>query len=115
MLLACGLGAKGAELGIRVYGVDPGLVRTDIGNKDAGGLVGYVWERRKNHGVDPSVPAEIYARLICPEESPAGLYHSINGPAAPSRQVNIRNAERLFKLSEKLCNIRFGVYDECMS
>ncbi|SHI16156.1 NAD(P)-dependent dehydrogenase, short-chain alcohol dehydrogenase family [Sporobacter termitidis DSM 10068] len=115
MLFAYGLNDRYAGLGLRAYGVDPGLVRTEIGSKNTGGLVGFVWARRKKHGVDPSVPAEIYARLIGAETAPDGLCHDIRGPRAASRQVGRRNAERLFELSEKLCGIKFGGIESCMS
>jgi hypothetical protein len=95
--------------------VEPGLVRTEIGCKNTGGLVGFIWERRKRHGVDPETPAAIYERIIMADVAPGCLCHAIGGPAAVSREVNRKNADRLFSLSEKLCNIRFGVYDECLS
>lgn len=115
MLFAYGLNQRYADRGLKAYGVDPGLVRTEIGCKNTGGLVGFVWKRRKRHGVDPEVPVAIYERIIMAEEAPGCLCHAIGGPAAVSREVNRENADRLFSLSEKLCNIRFGVYDECLS
>jgi NAD(P)-dependent dehydrogenase (short-subunit alcohol dehydrogenase family) len=115
MLFAYGLNDRYSGLGIRAYGIDPGLVRTDIGNKNTGGLVGFVWQRRKKHGVDPSVPASVYERLISSETAPGCLCQSISGPLKPSREVNKRNADRLFQLSEKLCNLKFGGMDPCLS
>jgi NAD(P)-dependent dehydrogenase (short-subunit alcohol dehydrogenase family) len=115
MLFAYGLNDRYAGLGLRAYGVDPGLVRTEIGSKNTGGLVGFVWERRKKHGVDPEVPAAIYDRVINADIAPGCLCQDAHGPAQASREVNRKNAERLFELSEKLCKIRFGVYDQCLS
>lgn len=115
MLFAYGLNDRYSGLGVRAYGVDPGLVRTEIGNKNTAGLVGFVWSRRKKHGVDPSVPAEIYARLIGAEEASESIYHDIRGISRASREVNSKNSERLFELSNRLCNIKFGVIDQCTS
>ena len=88
--------------------VDPGLVRTDIGNKDVGGLVDLVWSLRKRGGVSPAVPAETYAFLCDPANTPEGLYYHLCRERAYSRQVTDQNADRLFSLSERLCGVSYG-------
>ena len=115
MLFARGLNDLYGDAGLHAYGVDPGLVRTDIGNKNTGGLVGYVWARRKKHGVDPDVPAQIYERLVTAEPAHGCLCHDLSGVSTPSSEVNSVNAGRLFALSERLLNIKFGVNESCMS
>lgn len=115
MLTAMGLNDRFLGQGIRAYGIDPGLVRTEIGNKNTGKLVDFVWKRRSRHGVDPAVPAKVYADIITSETKPDGLYYGIGGRMRHSREVNKQNAKQLFKLSEDLCKIRFGVYEECLS
>ncbi len=115
MLFAMGFNDRFADQSLCAYGVDPGLVRTDIGNKKTGGIVDFVWKRRKKHGVDPSVPAQIYVDLLKQETRAGGLYYSIKGRMPYSREVTRRNADRLFELSEKLCKIKFGVYEKCSS
>lgn len=115
MLTAFSLNDRFAGQGIKAYAIDPGLVKTEIGNKNTGKLVDFVWKRRRRHGVAPAVPAEIYAKLISREPEAERLYHGINGSVVPSREVNKRNADRLFALSEDLCKIRFGVNAECLS
>jgi NAD(P)-dependent dehydrogenase (short-subunit alcohol dehydrogenase family) len=112
MLFARALNDRYADKGIRAYGIDPGLVHTEIGCKNTGGVVNFVWQRRKKHGVDPSVPARIYAELITRDTRPYGLYFGIRGEAPCSRQVTQENADRLFQVSEKLLNIEFGVHKE---
>lgn len=108
MLLAFALKTRYAKMGIHVYGVDPGLVRTDIGNKDTGGLVNWVWTLRKGKGVAPSVTAQTY-RMLCEQQpAPQGLYYKFCRQERYSRQVNAQNADKLFALSEKLCGINFG-------
>jgi NAD(P)-dependent dehydrogenase (short-subunit alcohol dehydrogenase family) len=115
MLTALELNDRYAGQGIRAYGIDPGLVQTEIGNKSTGKLVDFVWRRRSRHGVDPSVPARVYAGLIKCESEAEGLYHGAGGLMKHSGEVNKQNAGRLFKISEDLCNIRFGVSEECLS
>jgi NAD(P)-dependent dehydrogenase (short-subunit alcohol dehydrogenase family) len=115
MLFARGLNDRYAARGIRAYGIDPGLVKTDIGCKNTGGLVDFVWKRRKKHGVDPSVPAAVYAGLIGRADQPYGLYYGAAGEQPCSREVTHQNADRLFALSEKLLNMKFGVNSECLS
>lgn len=102
VLLARGLNDRYAARGLRAYAVDPGLVRTEIGNK-AGGAVGLVWSLRKRHGVSPETPARTYAFLCEPERHPAGLYYYRCMERACSREVSRENADRLFALSERLC------------
>ena len=114
MLFARAVNDRFAGKGIRAYGIDPGLVRTDIGCKNTGGIVDYIWKRRKKHGVEPSVPARIYAGLIEQADKPYGLYYSVGGEQPYSRQVTRENADRLLALSEKLLNIEFGVTESCL-
>lgn len=93
--------------GIKAYVVDPGLVNTDIGNKNSGFIVNLVWAKRKKHGVSADVPATTYAWL-CEHPEADGLYYHICSEANYSRQVNAENAARLFKISERLCAIEYG-------
>lgn len=115
MLTAFELNRRYSDRGIRAYGIDPGLVRTEIGNKNTGKLVDFVWKRRSRHGVNPAVPAKVYANLICGESEEKGLYFGIDGLLEHNREVNKQNAEKLFDVSEKLCKIKFGVNEECLS
>ncbi|MGI6576563.1 MAG: SDR family NAD(P)-dependent oxidoreductase [Clostridiaceae bacterium] len=108
MLFAKGLNDRYAEDGIRAYVVDPGLVNTDIGNKETGGLVNFIWSLRKRHGVPPSVPAKTYAFLCEQKNTPEGLYYYLCKEKKYSKQVTSENADRLFELSERLCDIHYG-------
>ena len=109
VLFAKGLNDRFAWQGLRAYAVDPGLVCTEIGCKNTGGLVDFVWKRRSKHGVSPEVPAKTYAYLLQTEPAPEGLYYYLSNEAPYSREVNWENAARLFRLSEQLCGIQ---YDE---
>jgi len=53
LLFANALNKRFAGDGIRAYAVDPGLVKTDIGFKDTGRLMRFVWSIEKKHGVLP--------------------------------------------------------------
>lgn len=105
MLFAYGLNDRFANRGISAYGIDPGLVNTDIGLKDTGRVVNLVWRLRQRGGVSPDVPAKIYSFLLNQEEPPKGLYYNNSGEAACSGQVSKENADRLWALSGQLCGI----------
>jgi retinol dehydrogenase-13 len=108
LLFARGLNERFAGQGIRAYGVDPGLVKTDIGCKQAGGLVRLVWRLRRRGGVVPEVPARTYAYLCGEEETPTGFYYCLCREKRCSEQVRSENADRLWALSEQLCGIKWG-------
>jgi retinol dehydrogenase-13 len=108
MLFAKGLNEHYAAEGIHAYVVDPGLVNTDIGNKETGMLVNFIWSLRKRYGVSPAVPAKTYAFLCEQSPPPDGLYYYLCKEKKYSRQVTSQNADRLFALSERLCGIQYG-------
>ena len=90
------------EIGIRAYGVEPGLVRTDIGNKNTTGAVDFIWGLRKRYGENPEKPAKIYLALC--ENSYFGMYYDSDmKEQRMNAEVNLENARRLYDLSLKLC------------
>ena len=107
ILFARGLNDRYSADGLHACVLDPGLVRTEIGSKAAGGIVGAVWALRKRHGVDPAVPAETYAFLCDPDRQPQGLYYHLCRENTCSKEVTGENADRLFALSERLCGVRY--------
>jgi NAD(P)-dependent dehydrogenase (short-subunit alcohol dehydrogenase family) len=109
MLFAFGLNERFCSSGIRAYGIDPGLVKTDIGLKQTGGLVRLVWQLRKRRGVDTSIPARTYAHVLEEEKAPEGLYYYLCKEAPFSKEVNKANADRLWSLSEQLSGLSYGV------
>ena len=108
MLFARGINDRLADTGVRAYVVDPGLVNTEIGCKETGGLVRLVWKMRKGHGVSPAVPARTFVWLCEPRNRPEGLYYDQQRQKPYSGQVTTANADRLWALSERLCNVQFG-------
>ena len=113
MLFAEALNDRFSESGIRAYVVDPGLVATDIGNKQTGSLVSKVWSMRKARGVSPKIPAATYTMLCDQAPAPDGFYYYLCRKKSHSREVNGENAQRLFAVSEKLCGIQFGRDEQC--
>lgn len=107
ILFAKGFNDRCADQGVRAYVVDPGLVKTEIGCKQTGSLVHFIWTLRKKHGVSPEIPAQTYAFLCEQEPRPNGLYYRLSSENRYSKRVTEENAARLFALSEKLCGIHY--------
>ena len=107
ILFAKGLNERYRGDGLTAYVVDPGLVCTDIGCKNTGGLVNWIWRMRKKHGAQPEVPAKTYAYLCETNPAPWDLYYYLCKPNTTSRQVTRKNAFKLFTVSEKLCGIQY--------
>ena len=107
MLFARGLNRRFAGQGVRCYGIDPGLVNTDIGEKNTSGIVRLIWHLRKSSGVAPDAAAKTYvhAATLCGAQA---LYYGQCKPRRYSPQVNDANADRLWAMSEQLCGGRFA-------
>jgi NAD(P)-dependent dehydrogenase (short-subunit alcohol dehydrogenase family) len=93
--------------GIRAFAVDPGLVKTDIGDKGTHGLARLVWLMRKRQGTPAEVPAKTYLYL-CEHPDATGLYFRDSVSIRYNPQVDQdKETRRLFTLSEQLCGIDF--------
>lgn len=110
ILFARGLNERYPGDGITAYVVDPGLVCTDIGCKNTGGMVDWIWNMRKKHGVQPEIPAKTYAYLCETNPAPRELYYHLCKPNRYSSQVTRENANKLFAASEKLCGIEYPAW-----
>lgn len=110
ILFAKGLNERYLGDGITAYVVDPGLVCTDIGCKNTGGLVDWIWNKRKKHGVQPEVPAKTYAFLCETNPAPRELYYHLCKPTRYSCEVTRENAQKLFAVSETLCGITYPAW-----
>lgn len=108
VLFAFSLNLRYEEVGIKSYAVDPGLVNTKIGLKGTGSLVSFIWNLRRKSGTIPEIPARTYLYLLNQKNAPEGLYYKDSKSIRYNRQVDNENAERLFRLSEKLSNIKYG-------
>ena len=112
ILFARGINDRLSDKGIIAYVVDPGLVKTDIGNKQTGGLVNFIWSIRKKHGVTPDIPAKTYEFLLEKRPEPSGLYYCLCKEKDHSSQVTSKHADKLFELSQKLCGISYDRWEE---
>ena len=108
LLFAYELNHRYKALGIKAYCINPGLVNTNIGLKNTGGLVHFIWNIRRRFGVSPEIPAKTYLYLLEEYPSTVDLYFYNSKSSYYSPQVNLKNSSRLFILSEQLCNINFG-------
>lgn len=115
LLFAYGLNMRYGDRGLCAHGIDPGLVRTNIGNKNTSRIIDLFWRLRRTGGVAPEIPARIYVEFCASREPKAGLYHGIEGEKRYSREVTEENADRLFELSERLCSITYEGKKQCSS
>ncbi len=106
LLTALALGERYNRDGVSFCCVDPGLVDTGIGCKRTGWLVNLVWEYRRRRGRPPEMAAATYAYLLNGHEPPRALYYRDCRPEGYSREVNAKNAERLYRVSLKLCGAK---------
>lgn len=93
---------------VHAFAVDPGLVNTDIGMKETGGLASLVWRSRKKLGVSPEVPAQTILFLAANPEvtSSPDVYWHLCKPKQPSRNaMNPSLAKRLWVESCKLTGL----------
>ncbi len=98
----------GPESRVRGYVADPGLVDTQIGFKGTGGLVRWVWDRRRSGGASPEEGAKTVIYLAADPailESEA-LYWKACRPKRASRYARDPvHADRLWELSARLCGL----------
>jgi retinol dehydrogenase-12 len=90
------------------FAVDPGLVNTEIGLKDTGGLAKMVWRSRKKLGVSPKVPSETILFLASDADAAhsSAIYWHECKPKQPSQAaLDLKMARRLWIESCKLCNL----------
>ena len=61
----------------KIYAIDPGLVKTEIGDKHTKGIALFVWRMRKKGGVDAKIPAKHMVEIALNEsyiKDAGGLY-----------------------------------------
>jgi NAD(P)-dependent dehydrogenase (short-subunit alcohol dehydrogenase family) len=98
-----------ARFPIRAIGIEPGLVDTGLGEKNAGGLVRAYWGKRRKKGLRPAEAAGSVVRVtLAPSEEVPGDYWRLDRPVEPSPYARRPDAAlRLWQLSEKLCGTDF--------
>lgn len=94
---------------LRALGVEPGVVDTDLGEKNTRGLVRLYWKHRRKRGHSPAEAAAFIVRLAAgPSPVVARDYWRLDRPVEPSpyaRRIDV--ALRLWQLSERMCGIEF--------
>ena len=112
LLFAGELNRRYRDAGVRAFVVDPGLVNTEIGNKQTGGLVSRFWTLRARHGISPDEAAKTYLYLCREQNPPEALYFKACAARRTSRQAeNEQEAQNLFLLSQRLCGIQYRPVD----
>lgn len=93
---------------LRAWAIDPGLVNTEIGLKDAGYFSNLIWRSRKAHGTSAEVPSRTILHLATAPlaEISSDLYWKDCQPKLSSRASRNPNlARRLWERSCALCGI----------
>jgi NAD(P)-dependent dehydrogenase (short-subunit alcohol dehydrogenase family) len=94
--------------GVRAYAVDPGLVDTAIGEKGTGGLVRWVWRRRRRRGISADEAARTLVHLAVEPvlEDRLACYWKACRPARASPCAQrAEEGRRLWEVSERLCGM----------
>ena len=99
---------KQHNIRVSTHAVHPGLVRTGIGIKHAGGFDRFAWRLWSIVGISPASGAKTSVFLATHEEGllKSGLYWNKCKPMTSSRlSRNADDARRLWEISERLCGI----------
>ncbi len=95
---------------IKIYAIDPGLVKTDLGLKRTTGLAFMIWNSRMNKGKNPLFPAGFMIDVATKPEylSQSGLYIK-KGVAIESSKISYRldYARKLWAYSEEISHVKF--------
>jgi NAD(P)-dependent dehydrogenase (short-subunit alcohol dehydrogenase family) len=108
VLFSAEFNRRAKNTGVHAWAIDPGLVNTDIGNKDGGFLSGLVWRSRQQMGTSPELPSRTILHLASAplEEIKSGLYWKDSQPKEPARlSQNADLARDLWEKSCRLCGI----------
>jgi NAD(P)-dependent dehydrogenase (short-subunit alcohol dehydrogenase family) len=98
----------GPDSPVAVYVADPGLVNTDMGQKQGFNASSLFWSLRRRAGASPEVPAGDIAFLASSEEVAGltGLYWRDRRPKPSSRRsYDEAAARRLWALSERMLSV----------
>ncbi|MCF7930375.1 MAG: SDR family NAD(P)-dependent oxidoreductase [Acholeplasmataceae bacterium] len=95
---------------IKIYAIDPGLVKTELGLKRTNGLAYAIWNSRMNKGTNPLYPAGFMIDVATKNEYNSMSGHYIKkGVSVASSKVSysIIDAKKLWEYSEELTQIKF--------
>ena len=98
---------------LTTFAVDPGLVNTEMGMKDAGFLVRWIWNNRRKTGSTPEEGARTSLFVASDPAAPldTGRYWKscTPVPSSPESQDPVA-AKQLWTLAERLCGIPQGTW-----
>ncbi len=92
------------EKQIKFYAIDPGLVKTEIGDKHTKGIALRIWKIRKKGGVAPHIPAKHMADIATQDRylKDHGAYMKLGNAYPSSRISNHESKQRiLWEYSKK--------------
>jgi len=95
---------------IKIYAIDPGLVKTELGLKRTNGLAYAIWNSRMNKGTNPLYPAGFMIDVATKKDYNLMSGHYIKkGVSVQSSKVSysIIDAKKLWEYSEALAHIKF--------
>lgn len=98
------------EKNIKIYAIDPGLVKTEIGGKHTKGLANIIWKIHIKDGVDAKIPAENMTRIALDPsyKSLSGLYFKDGREKKSSRiTYHAKKQNILWDVSKKLTNFTY--------
>jgi retinol dehydrogenase-12 len=93
---------------IRAFAADPGLVKTDIGMKGTPALIGRLWRLRRMGGTSPEQAARNIVFLLSDpsiQDSSAVYWKDSHPMKASEEAMNKVAAERLWRLSQRMCGL----------
>lgn len=100
-----------ANLPVRAFAVDPGLVNTNIGFKNTDWISKMVWTLRKHQGTSPELPVRTLMHLSNDDSlyNTKDIYWQNSQPKTPSRQSQRSDlAKQLWDASLIWCGIEEG-------
>lgn len=95
---------------IRIYAIDPGLVKTELGLKRTYGIAYMVWNSRMNKGTNPLYPAKFMIDVATKQAYKEQSGHYIKaGKSIESSKISYskEDAKKLWEYSEDLTKIKF--------
>jgi len=95
---------------VKIYAIDPGLVKTNIGNKNTSQIARFVWNIRSKTGTSPYLPAKFMVDVAARSgyENASGCYIK-EGKIVPSSNLtyNKNYQKSLWEYSEQLAHITY--------
>ncbi len=95
---------------IKIFAIDPGLVKTELGLKRTNGIAYAIWNSRMNRGTNPLYPAGFMIDVATKDQYLSLSGHYIKkGLSVESSKVSYseEDAKKLWTYSEELTGVKF--------